>query len=131
MHNFKAIKPAQGYTLVELMITAAVIAMLAAIAIPSYNGYIDTTKHAATLSNAELLVPFVDNYYYENADGPILSSGFETNVKLSYHNFTLYVNLQREKSISKDKSMKCRKSTASLGFLIFAEPAYQSLHTAR
>lgn len=66
MHNFKAIKPAQGYTLVELMITAAVIAMLAAIAIPSYNGYIDTTKHAATLSNAELLVPFVDNYYYEN-----------------------------------------------------------------
>jgi prepilin-type N-terminal cleavage/methylation domain-containing protein len=66
MHNFKAIKPAHGYTLVELMITAAVIAMLAAIAIPSYNGYIDTSKHAATLSNAEILQPFVDNYFYEN-----------------------------------------------------------------
>ena len=61
MHNFKTIKPAQGYTLVELMIVAAVIAMLAA-----YNGYIDTSKHAAALSNAELLQPFVDNYYYEN-----------------------------------------------------------------
>jgi type IV pilus assembly protein PilE len=66
MYNFKAIKPASGYTLVELMITAAVIAMLAAIAIPSYNGYIDTSKHAAALSNAEIMQPFVDNYYYEN-----------------------------------------------------------------
>jgi type IV pilus assembly protein PilE len=66
MHTYKAIKSAGGYTLVELMITAAVIAMLAAIAIPSYNGYIDTSKHAAALTNAELLQPFVDNYYYEN-----------------------------------------------------------------
>ena len=66
MHNYKAMKYASGYTLVELMITAAVIAMLAAIAIPSYNGYIDTSKHAAALTNAEILQPFVDNYYYEN-----------------------------------------------------------------
>jgi prepilin-type N-terminal cleavage/methylation domain-containing protein len=66
MHTYKAIKPVQGYTLVELMITAAVIAMLAAIAIPTYNGYIDTSKHAAALSNAEILQPFVDNYFYEN-----------------------------------------------------------------
>ncbi|UCB54293.1 MAG: prepilin-type N-terminal cleavage/methylation domain-containing protein [Thiotrichales bacterium] len=66
MQNFKAIKSTSGYTLVELMITAAVIAMLAAIAIPSYNGYIDTSKHAAAMTNAELLATFVDNYYYEN-----------------------------------------------------------------
>ena len=66
MHNFKAINPANGYTLVELMITSAVIAMLAAIAIPSYNGYIDTSKHAAALTNAEIMQPFVDNYFYEN-----------------------------------------------------------------
>ena len=66
MHTYKAMKYASGYTLVELMITAAVIAMLAAIAIPSNNGYIDTSKHAAALTNAEILQPFVDNYYYEN-----------------------------------------------------------------
>ena len=66
MHTHKAIKYASGYTLVELMITAAVIAMLAAIAIPSYNGYIDTSKHAAARTNAEILQPFVDNYYYDN-----------------------------------------------------------------
>lgn len=66
MHTYKTIKSAGGYTLVELMITAAVIAMLAAIAIPSYNGYIDSSKHGAALTNAELMQPFVDNYFYEN-----------------------------------------------------------------
>ena len=66
MHKYRAMKYASGYTLVELMITSAVIAMLAAIAIPTYNGYIDTSKHAAALTNAEILQPFVDNYYYEN-----------------------------------------------------------------
>ena len=31
-------------------------------------------------------------YFYENADGSILSSGFETNIKLGYRDFTLYLN---------------------------------------
>jgi len=66
MHTYKAIKSADGYTLVELMITAAVMGLLAMIDIPSYNGYIDTSKHAAALTNADIMQPFFDNYYYEN-----------------------------------------------------------------
>jgi outer membrane receptor for ferrienterochelin and colicins len=31
-------------------------------------------------------------YFYENADGDILSSGFETNIKFTYSDFTFYVN---------------------------------------
>ncbi len=31
-------------------------------------------------------------YYFENADGPVNSSGIETNVKLGYNNFSLYIN---------------------------------------
>ncbi len=34
----------------------------------------------------------LDRYYYESADGNILSSGFETNVKLTYDDFKLYLN---------------------------------------
>ena len=33
-----------------------------------------------------------NGYFYENADGDILSTGFETNVKLTYGDFKLYVN---------------------------------------
>ncbi len=33
-----------------------------------------------------------NGYYFENADGDLMSTGFETNAKLSYKDFKLYVN---------------------------------------
>jgi len=33
-----------------------------------------------------------DGFFFENADGNVLSSGFETNLKLTYHDFKLFVN---------------------------------------
>jgi len=34
----------------------------------------------------------LDEFYYENADGSVLSSGFETNLKFTYSNYKLFFN---------------------------------------
>ena len=56
----------RGFTLVELMIAVAIIAVLAAIAIPAYNGYIREARISAASANIEPLRIALEDFWLDN-----------------------------------------------------------------
>ncbi|GHD74828.1 pilus biosynthesis protein [Luteimonas padinae] len=54
---------AQGFTLIELMITVAVIAILAAIALPSYTSHVTKTRRSVAQACLIEGAQFMERYY--------------------------------------------------------------------
>ena len=55
----------KGFSLAELLITTAVIAILAAVAIPTYNSYITNTRENTAIANALSIKPYLEEFYLE------------------------------------------------------------------
>ncbi|MFN3479911.1 MAG: type IV pilin protein [Thermodesulfovibrionales bacterium] len=55
-----------GFTLVELMVVIGIIAILSAIAIPLYRGYISNAKRSEAKTNLQSLRLLLEQYFAEN-----------------------------------------------------------------
>ncbi len=56
----------KGFTLIEMLITLAILAVVASIAIPAYTGYIKTAKMSEAHNNLAALRLAEEEYFLEN-----------------------------------------------------------------
>jgi type IV pilus assembly protein PilA len=59
-------KKQSGFTLIELMIVVAIVAILAAVAMPAYKGYVARAKFSDVINSASAVKSQVELCYSEN-----------------------------------------------------------------
>ena len=55
----------KGFTLIEVLVVAVIVAILAAVAIPAYNGYIQSSKEKVARNTAGTVAAALAAYYSE------------------------------------------------------------------
>ncbi len=82
-----------GFTLVEIMIVVAIIALLAAIAVPSFLRARKRSQATATLETMRMIDSAKDQYAIENGKGPGVTPGSADLVKYIKTGTKLYTDM--------------------------------------
>lgn len=86
-------KTSRGFTLIELMITVAVIAILAAIALPNYNEHVRKSRRAQAKADVlELAQNFERRYTLDRSYGAAAPAGFTQSPRQGTAYYTIVVN---------------------------------------
>lgn len=69
----------KGFTLIELMIVIAIIALLAAVAVPKFTGATDAAKKSNVLANLTTLRTSIAMFQVKNGKYPVVGTDFTNN----------------------------------------------------
>jgi prepilin-type N-terminal cleavage/methylation domain-containing protein len=78
----------KGFTLVEVIVVAVIVAVLAAVAIPLYMGYLDSTRQQSVDQLAQAASAAADGYFRKTGADPSLP---DLNLKYDNAQFTVSV----------------------------------------
>lgn len=97
-----------GFTLVEMMITVAIIGILAAIAIPAYSDYVERTRVHQAITDIATMSVEIEHYFQENRVYPSALADVKFDTKLDPWNKPYrYLNLIKNgfAAARKDKNL--------------------------
>ncbi|WP_372865304.1 type IV pilin protein [Spongiibacter sp.] len=105
-----------GFTLIELMITVAIIAILAAVALPSYQNYVVRANRTAAANFVMEVANMQERYYLDKrqyaADMTALGAAMPTEISDSYTITTTANNLATPPSYSISAAPKAGQASS-------------------
>jgi prepilin-type N-terminal cleavage/methylation domain-containing protein len=66
----RPLRKSEGFTLLELLIVVVIIGVLAAIAIPAYNGYINKAQRTSAQATLDTIRKTLESYYVDYQEYP-------------------------------------------------------------
>lgn len=92
-----------GFTLIEIIVSFAILGILAAVAIPLYAGYIDKARNETCISDIKGIASKITSYYADNSVYPdsLAEVGYATYRDCWGKNPYQYLNIQTAKNKGK------------------------------